>query len=360
MKPEDVSVLCLRNPWDGGYQCFDVFYRDTISSFDRMRVNCCIASTYDEACKILSTKRIDFSLSIGKYQFYRDGLALYDRFKITNYEWIIDNPFKYSENTESEYNRLIMIDSEFKLMPGFDRPDYLTLPLGMPDEQYPSGNERKKGILVPWKLRDLSVLKRNIDDSPMSKDIWRFIDSFDNEKSFIRQFVPFLEECSIADDRMFFRLANDYIRMKKRINMLNSIKEYPLVLLSDQSFPFLKGKNISYLQTGDYMTTLSLQKKYKYVLNNNPNYDMCLHDRVSHACANGATVISDESTFLRQIGFPLTVRYSKFDEIDEMVLCADECGKDYGLQQRKCLEAYRMTNVLSELIMYHFETDGRK
>lgn len=354
MNYSDISILCLRNPWDGGYQCFDIFYNDIISSLRRMGVNYYITSNVDEACEILRRERIDFSISIGKYQFNRSGIALYDQFKIPNYEWIIDNPFKYSENTESEYNRLVMIDEEFLHMPGFGRADYLSLPLGMPDELFYSNDVRIKGILVPWKLRDLSNLKQMINDSPMHNEIWEFIDAFDFEKSFIKQFVSFLATHPIADDRIFFRLTNDYIRMTKRINMLRSIREYPLFLLSDQEYPFLHGKNITYLPTGDYVTTLSLQKKYKYVLNNNPNYDCCLHDRVSHACANGAIVISDESSFLYRIGFPLTVNYSRFHEIDEMVFLADESGTDYVLQQRNCLEEYRMTNVLCKLIHNHF------
>lgn len=351
---ENVTILCLKNNWNGGYQCFDVFYQDIYDSLDKMKIKYFIANSYEDAERILQNNNISFSICIGKYCFIKDGIALYDKYRVVNYEWIIDNPYKYSENLNTPYNRLLMIDDEFRLMPEFQRKDYLTLSLGIPENQYDLKTERKKAVLVPWKIKQRTFLEKLIYESTMKNQIFDFIDGYDYESSYIQYFVNYLKTNDVVDDRIFFRLTNDYIRFIKRITMLNSIKEYAVVIASDEKNDDIKGNNVSYIPTGNFKTTLALQKEYKYVLNNNPNYDMCIHDRVGHAVANGAIVISDKSTLLKKLFFPLAVEFSRFNEIDRILFECDNSTTDYSLIQRECLKDYRMNNTLVKMIQHYF------
>lgn len=355
MQIEYITVLCLRNNWNGGYQCFDVFYQDIYDSLEKMNIKYFVADSYEEAENILKNNNVSFSICIGKYCFVKDGIPLYDKYRIVNYEWIIDNPFKYSENLNTPYNRLVMIDDEFKLMPGFQRKDYPAFSLGIPEKQYDVKKYRKKAVLVPWKIKQRAFLERLIYESPMKNQIFDFIGGYDYDSSYIQYIVKYLNENEVDDDRIFFRLTNDYIRFIKRITMINSIKEYAVVIASDEKNDDINGSNVSYVPKGNFKTTLTLQKEYKYVLNNNPNYDMCIHDRVGHAVANGAIVVSDKSTLLKNLSFPLTVEFSKFRELDRILMECDNSKIDYALLQRECLKNYRMNITLEKMIQHYLK-----
>jgi len=353
MNYQDITVLCLWNPWKGGYQCFDVFNQEIISALDQMHVHYLTAHTPEEAVRLYQTNRIDFSFCIGQYCFFYNNIPLYDYFHVVNYEWVIDNPFKYSENTVSPYHRLIMIDDEFHLMPGFDRADYLTLSLGIPEESYSKTAERIPAVLVPWKIKKLSVLESNIAQSDMREQLFDFIDHFDYDASYIRALTAYFRTHEIADQISFFMLSNDYIRLKKRIDMLSAIRNYPIVIASDEKIEELNNANISYVPKGNFLTTLALQKQYRYVLNNNPNYDMCLHDRVGHAVSNGAAVVSDRSSLLKKLDFPLTVPHSQFSELDQILYAADDSAAEIAAVQDACTKEFRMKRTMEKLIQHY-------
>ncbi len=346
-----MNVLCLRNNFTGGYHAFKTFYDEILDGFEKLGVNVFVADSVTEAMKFYETESIDFSLNIGKYFFFLNDIPLYDVFKIVNYEWIIDNPLKYNADTKSIYNRLIMIDSEFLSIDGFYRSDYMVLPLGGPHFEY-NEVKRKNAVLVPWRIKSLSDLTIKIEESPFPNEILDFIHNYDYDSSYISFFNQYLNECkSIKDRVLFFRLTNDYIRADKRIRMVNAIHDYPVVIVTDEHCKEIIGDNVSYLPTGDFLTTLDLQRQYRYVLNSNPNYYMSLHERVTHAIANGAVVVTDENALLTDINFPLRIKQSNLGALDELIHYADQNFVQLLNKQRNCVFEYRMENTLKKIIM---------
>lgn len=353
MNYQDITILCLWNPWKGGYQCFDFFNQEILTALDKMNVHYLVARTPEEAIRLYKENRIDFSFCIGQYCFFHNGEALYDIFRVVNYEWVIDNPFKYSENTASPYHRLVMIDDEFHLMPGFAREDYMTLSLGIPEVQYQATQKRIQAVLVPWKIKKISVLENNIEQSEMCSQLFDFINHYDYDSSYIRALTAYFSKHEVADQISFFMLSNDYIRLKKRLDMLNAIQKYPIVIAADEKIEGLSGSNISYVPKGNFMTTLTLQQRYRYVLNNNPNYDVCLHDRVGHAISNGAVVVSDRNRLMRELNFPMTLPHSDFSKLDEMLFSSDNSAPEIAAVQNSCTKDYRMKRTMEKMIQHY-------
>jgi hypothetical protein len=99
-----------------------------------------------------------------------------------------------------------------------------------------------------------------------------------------------------------------------------------------------------------YFDMLKKQKEHKIILNCNPNFDLCLHDRVSYSVSNGAIVLSDKNRLLDEISFPFSYRYSEMNYLDDKI---DECLKMWDLireKQQACIKTFSCDYIISKII----------
>lgn len=349
-----LNVLVLKNNWDGVYNAFDSFYRELCQGLKKNNINFSIANNLDEAKKMLQKTKFDFSIYIGVYDFIDAGIPLFEKYQLLNYQWVIDNPYVYKCLPKSKYNRLIMIDEDFYLSGDYFDKNGLVLSLGAP-ETYFNNKNKIDAILVPWRLKKFSDIKATAEKFGVKDELNDFIAKSNLKGSFHRQFNDYLKNNKILKTEELFRVANDYFRLYKRIQMLNSIKKHKLVITSDTPNEDLINDNITYIKPVNFDEIEKMQKQYKYVLNANPNYDNCLHDRVSHSVVNGAVVISDKTPFLEKIHFPLCFDFDNFKLIDE---CIDDIANKFDdvlSEQRKCIEKFSISNQIKKIVKNYYE-----
>lgn len=352
MNKNNIKVLVLENNFSGGHGAFPCFNKELISGFVNNGIEVYVANDASKAMEIYENNDISFSVNIGVYAYYFNGQPLYEKYKILNYQWIIDNPIryiKYNIDFDSKYNRLIYIDRDFFKVKS--REDYLWLSLGGPNNSYSDIVERENAVLVPMDIRDTpEALLNKIEDESMRELVCDFVKDFDFDGSFLEQCQSFINERGIKERNEFILVTNAYTRIQKRIMLISSIKRHKVYIASDAHNPHISGENIFYLPTGDFYNTLELQKKYKFVLNGTPNYDYCVHERITYASCNGAVVISDANAYLNELGFPGVVKYSQLDKMDDIIDGLNANFEDVRGKQRRITENYKMQEAVKHIV----------
>lgn len=344
-----LTVLVLKNNWHGVYNAFETFYDELIDGLNVNKVNFFIANTLEEAKNYYETQEIAFSIYVGVYNFIDNGEPLYDKYKVLNYQWVIDNPYVYKCLPKSKYNRLIMIDEDFYLSGDYFDEKNLVLSLGAPEKFFDNKN-RINAILVPWRLKNYNDIREAAKKYGVYDELSDFLNKSNLKLSFHKQFNEYLANNKIENIEGLFRVANDYFRLYKRIELINSIKKHKLIITSETPNEDLKNNNVKYIKPLSFDKIQELQRQYKFVLNANPNYDNCLHDRISHAVANGAVVISDNTPFLKKIHFPSCFDFDDFNSIDDYI---DKINKNINnvlTEQRRCIENFKISNQVRKII----------
>lgn len=346
-KLSEYRILLLKSNFSGGFLAFDEFVNVIEDCCNKYNIKCFISNTVQSAIDILEKEKIDFSISIGEYKYLdENGTKLYDRFKIHNYLWVMDNPYKLNLDTKSMYNHLITIDKEFLTMLGINRSDYLSLPMVFPSSTYKNSN-RINAIFVPMKINSLNFIKEKIENDIDKDNINLFIENFNYDKSYIIQFKSFLESHVVNNNQSFFRLTNSYIKAKKRIMVLNSIKHFDLYLLSKDLINEIDNPKVHYIPDCNFKETCELMKKYKYVLSASPNYDFALHERMSYAIKMGAILLCDNISIAQELNMPGTYSYSELNQIDNIIINLNDNVVD---SQVESLNKYEFEKIINEII----------
>lgn len=348
---QGMNVVLLVDTYIGAYDSFVVFYNILELALKRNGVNVFISKSIKEADEIIAANKIDFTINIGQYHYFKNNVALYDIYKITNYQWIIDNPLRY-ENCDitSNYNRLIFIDETFEQMPNFKRYDFLSLPLPFMQDDSSIETLRSNVIFAPLKIKSEKFFWDLIEMSKDKKHIMDFLSEYQFDIEFNSFFVSFIQNRNIYDLKNFFELVNGLVRIKKRLHILRSIKYHKVIIASDNREDYNFSKNISFVRPMGYFDMLKKQKEHKIILNCNPNFDLCLHDRVSYSVSNGAIVLSDKNRLLDEISFPFSYRYSEMNYLDDKI---DECLKMWDLireKQQTCIKTFGCDYIISKII----------
>ena len=348
-----IKVLLLKCEYDGAYSSFKQFYDNIKNMFMKSNVDVIIASTLDEAMSLLSKKNINFTINLGRYPYYYKNIALYDFFKILNYQWIIDNPLRYPIcDMNSRYNRMIYIDKNFVLYPNCYKREFLHMSLPYPDYKFYKDISNINAVLAPMKIKSISEFERRINKSIDKEILESFINEINLDDSFNRLMCKYISRYEISNLRDFFEIANGYIRTKKRIIMLNAIKKHKVFVLSNKPDSIHFNNNIAFWGERNYIDYLNIQKNFNLILNCNPNFDMCIHDRVSSSIMNGKIVVSDANEILTQIKMPMCFQYSKIYRIDDMLEKAQHNFKSIQYKQVKCLKNNFMPNA--DLILKNY------
>ena len=342
-----LKVMLMKDSYDGAYESFIFFYEQIKQILENKNIDVVIANDVDEAISYFENEQISFTISIGQYHFFKNNTPLYDVYKIMNYQWIIDNPLRYeSFDPMSLYNKPVYIDRNFSYFNDFKYYHHLSLPLPI---SISSATQNKEFcILAPLKVKSLRFFETMINTSSMKDIMWAFINSYDLDEPFSVKICDFMKNNSIDDIRTFFELTNGYIRIKKRLKFISSIKRHKVVVLSKNIDNLNLVENIIFKDPVSYSETIELIDKYVFVLNVNPNFDYCIHDRALLAIMQDSIVISDKNGLLDELSMPLCLKYSQLDEVDKLL--DDIVIEKIKRKQKECIKNYYGESVIDQII----------
>ena len=347
---EKLNVLLLKDKYNGAYNSFEQFYENIEYMFQKNGDSVFVAYSVQEAYKLIRDKKISFTINVGQYNFLLNGKPLYDILKVMNYQWIIDNPLRYPKlDYISAYNRFIMIDLRFcDYIAGISKKS-INLPI--PFFYVGSSNTKIDAIFAPLKIKEKSQVLANILDEKELILVNDFITHYNYNESFHANFSEFIKNNEIENLSHFFEMTNGYIRVEKRIRLLNSIRNKRIIVASNRPNDVTFNDNIIFIDPLDYTEVMNEIGKYKYVLNCNPNFDYCLHDRISYSICRDTVIISDKNELLDELDFPLSFQYDKFFEID-YILDNISIGEYYRIleKQKQCIAKYSMENIVEKII----------
>lgn len=326
-----MTILALNNNFYGSYSSNQIFFEELIEAFISLGVNVLKANSIEDVEFIYENHKIDFSICFSKYFYYSDGIPLYEKYKVLNFQWISDNPLKMNIDLKSKWIRYIFIDDEYPILinklPMFD---CLFLPLGYLEKNKKIRNFKNGKILFPCKIRNLKNLQKQIEGSNYSKYINSFLDYYVRSDSFIVSLNTFFRENNIISHEAreeIFRKANEYVRIEKRLFVLNNIKGIPIDVLGEDNGNELSNEQINFLKPVDYRNTSELFGEYLMVVNVDPNYNSCFHDRFIRAVSSGTVCLTNENKKMIKLD---SYNYS-FSEPDSVMSAINKILENYDL-----------------------------
>lgn len=326
---ESISVLGLNNNFYGSYSSNQVFFFELMKAFRMLGATVYTAETIEQAVEVLENKKVDFSVCFSKYNYFQDGIALYDKYRVMNYQWVSDNPLKMNLDINSQWIKYIFIDDEYPMiLPRDAYNTYMFRPLGFLNENILPCNESKTGILVPCKIRNLREIEDKINSSSYSKIMKKFLDEYDRDSSYIMSIKAFFNREGIFDidsQSIIFRLTNEYTRIEKRLFVINNIEDYEVDVLSVDCNNKLKNRNIHFITPINYSEISDLINSYKYVINVDPNYHACFHDRFIKTVSSGTVCLTNDNITMKKMN-PYTYSFSSGDSILRLI---EQVDKDY-------------------------------
>ena len=317
MRNKQIKILVLNNNFLGSYQSNQVFFDEIICAFKNLNIQYFIADTIDKAKNHYLNSDIDFSISFSKYFYYdSNNIPLYDFFKIPHYQWVSDNPVKMNLDEESKWINYIFIDKEFELSVKYLQNKPIILPIGFLKSNRLSLDVKKKidAVLVPCKIRSLEMIATKIDNNPKRIELRNFLKNYDYSSSFILYFQDFCKRHPGIDED-FFRLVNEYIRVKKRVDAVNSIVTKEIFIVGKDYGNFNSKKNVTFIDKINYSDINKTMNNFKYVLNIDPNYHACVHDRVIKSINSGTICITNASNVFNYT-LPYVYSFNNLDKIN--------------------------------------------
>lgn len=324
---KSINVLVLNNNFYGSYSSNQVFFDELVCAFQSIGINTFTASSVEEAMSIFESNKINFSISFSKYQYFYNGVPLYEIYKVLNYQWVSDNPIKMNLDSGSKWIKYIFIDEEYPLAMKKTQNDCLFLPLGYLEKNVmqPSGGNGR--VLIPCKVRNINQLYCEIATSSHAKQMKKFLGDYDRNSSFIKSFKKFIEENTAEinqDKERIFRLLNEYVRIEKRLWAIEHVYSMPVDILSEDCGNIIKNKNASFIEPVSYSELSSLINQYAIVINVDPNYHVCIHDRFIKAISSGAICVTNENMMINKI---TQLTYS-FNEPNSISLAIEQTLRD--------------------------------
>lgn len=312
---EQVTILGLNNNFYGSYSSNQVFFDELVEAFSNCGVRVITATTLGEAVNLYETEDISFSISFSKYKYFLDGIPLYEIYHKMNYQWVSDNPLKMNLDVNSKWMKYIFIDDEYPLMLEHDSPnEYLFRPLGFLERNLMECQEKNGRVIIPCKIRNLNDLYRKINESDESFLMKKFLEQYDRDSSYIKSISCFFDHEHICDKEAFFRLTNEYTRVEKRLWAIEHVYGWPVDVLSNDCGNVIKNPNVRFLPTVAYEEIRTLINAYSFVINVDPNYHSCIHDRFVKAVSSGSVCITNRNELTAKIT-PYTYMFSEENSI---------------------------------------------
>jgi len=298
----DLNVLCLNNNFHGSYESNQVFHQELVSAFKNIGANVFEANDWQSAEKICNDVDVNFSMSFGKY-FYQQDDFFYNHYKIPHYQWISDNPLKMNLDTSSKLLTYIFIDEEYKkIIPQVE--NFLILPLGFPEKNFVNFSKRPDEILIPCKIRNLNELWRTISDSSYCDLIREFLFDYNLDDSYITAITNFFEKKNICNEEekiIIFRLSNEFLRVQKRLSVINSLFDYKIYIAGEDYQNALSSPDkVEFILPIKYSNLVETMQNFKIVVNIDPNYHACIHDRFIRAVGSGCVCLTNQNLVMQR------------------------------------------------------------
>jgi len=336
MKNLDNIILILNNNFNGSYNSNQYFYSEICRALKILGIKYISVSNVDDAVHVFENKNVSFSVCLGRYEYFIDSVPMYEKYCVMNYQWISDNPMKFTIDIKSKFIKYIFIDNQFQMMVGKLANEPLILPLGYLEEKSKdTGNDRVNGILFPGQIRSIESIKKEIRRSAVRRKITDFLDKYNLDTSYISAFNNAAIDVDLSDRWEFFRLTNSYTRTLKRIIAIENIHSVPVYIAGEKTDNNFKNNDVRFIGKFDYFHIEDVMSKYLYILNVDPNYHSCIHERISRGINAGAVVFSNENNIVNHVNnFPYVYRFDNRITIDSILKNKEFCFSD-ALEKEK-------------------------
>lgn len=333
---DEKTIVVLNNNFFGSYCSNQYFYSEICTALSNLGRKYITVSRIDDAIEVFESNDVSFSLCLGRYEYYEDEVPLYEKYGIMNYQWISDDPKKFSIDHTGRFIKYVFIDNEFPYMAGALENLPLILPLGyLPEKERYSTADRINGILFPGQIRNLETIESEIERSHLKKPIEIFISTYNLDTSYIAAYNRAVSEISESDRMEFFRLTNSYTRTVKRIKAIEAIHTVPVFIAGEQTNNRFRNPNITFIGKYDYSQIEEIMGRYRFLLNVDPNYHSCIHERISRGVNAGALVFSNENNIVSSAnGFSCTYRFDCMKTIDSLIE-ANDFSIDSALEEQR-------------------------
>ena len=348
------NIILFDNNFSGNHEFIKELNNEITVAFERLGYTVYHANSFKEGEEIHNLVKIDFSIELGKYSIFNDNKAFYDVYSIPHYQWIFDNPQKTIIDSNSKYIHYIFSDSEFHLTCKklSNRP--LHLPIGyLPQKIRNNQTPKRDAILFPCQIRDINNITQEISNSELADYVFDFVKSFDYDSSYIRQFNRYINihKNEISNTNIFFRLTNSYLRIKKRLMVLENIRIKEIYVLGEKPmFEIGNNNNIHYLSEVPYREIFNLTSKFKYTINVDPNFFSTYHDRVLRAINAGGICITNENSLISPTtGYSACYRFSEIEKINDLLVYLDDNYEKIMNEQQKFITGLDWISSIKQL-----------
>jgi hypothetical protein len=350
-KTSKLVVLVLNNNFHGSYGSNQVFFSELVQNLKEMGIITHTASSIIEAVKIYKNHKIDFSISFGKYIYYKDNYRLYDLFKVPHFQWVSDNPLKMNMDENSKFITYIFIDDEFEYCsPNIYNPP-LIKPLGFTkvNDYNLTSIQKKQALLMPCKIRSLEELNHKIKSHKDHELIKKFINGYDFDTSFIMHLKNFRKDYQVNED--FFRIVNEYIRVKKRIDIVNAINIMDVFIVGEDTGNFKEKTNVFFINPVDYNKISNLMSQYKIVINVDPNYHSCVHGRFIRSVQSNTLCLTNSSNVFHK-SEKYVYSFKSLKDVDNQLSFLNNEYDDILAKQKKMISNYDWKSSINDIIKY--------
>ncbi len=356
-----MNILILDNSFPGAYGSFGVFLREIGSALDAMGHRVVVSRSATESAQVLNAEQVDFSLGIGRFGQFLDGVPLYDAFGVRHYQWIVDCPYKTVLDAHSAFVKYLFIDAGFsQTAPKLKRAP-LILPLGVPPvaPTKRSISSSKCELVFVGQIRDSSHIFAEIQANKRRTEIMAVLDyCVENlDSPFLRNFLSATVGLSEEMRANMFGPVNSFVRAYKREYVLSYITGCQVSVIGEVSSPtVISRRNVRFLGKLPYAEAFEMIRSYRYALNVEPNFNEGWHDRVLRAPFCGALPVTNRRLDVGEDNClqdnMVTYDYGAVEEINDRMdaLSAAEVGARIDRMKGMIGRRYGWTAVLSRII----------
>lgn len=317
----DIAVLVYNNTFSSLYDVFPFFFQEILETFRLLNIKTYSVKNVEQAIYVMQNFKVDFSIGLGIFDFYYNNIPVYDIFKIPHYQWIFDNPLKVNIDFNSLNVKYVFIDYEFPKVIGNLKKKYIVIPLGyFPSKYSKFRTDKINAVLFPGQVRNLKDIIKKIDVSEYKNEIYDFINNYNYDDSYISELCKKTKNCSPEKKKELFYLTNSFIRTHKRIKIIESIKLVPVYVLDEQTDNEINSANVHFIGRCPYSQLEETMSNYKYILNIDPNFHACIHDRVFRGINAGSIVFSNYNYCINaNKKFPYVYYFGGESTVDDLI-----------------------------------------
>lgn len=357
---EKLNILCLNNNFYGSYESSQIFHVELAAAFRNIGAKVFEAADWQSAENICKVAPLNFSVSFGKY-FYATDDFFYNKYKIPHYQWVSDNPLKMNLDTTSGLITYIFIDEEYVKMLSSLANECLILPLGFLEKNFQPFDKKRRGILFPCKIRNLKSVWRDIQESSVAKLVKDFLFDYELDDSYISSLSRFFEQKEIicpATRILIFRLSNEFLRVKKRLTILNSLSDYSIYVAGEDYQNVLRRpSNVTFLPPIKYANLVEVMKSFRFVVNVDPNYHACIHDRFVRAVGAGCVCLTNQN-FVMQRWNANTYTFDDKSDINDLIQKVSGDVEGNFFRQLNCIKKFSWEESAKKIVAQYLRGVG--